>query len=108
MGRHASAARDTGRTAYWAEFDDVFLTMEGLGQWLAYSWYVSARGPHIAPEVALREVRRGGRYWTQDEGLALFLVVDRLVPGWQRLAFAKQPLLAEALLARAAGIPQPA
>ena len=92
----------TGRSAYWAAFDDVFVTMEGLGQWLAYRWYVSERGPHIAPAVALREVRRGGKYWTQDEGLALFLVVDRLVPDWQRRAFAKQPLLAEALLARAA------
>ena len=93
----------TGRSAGWAEYDDVFLTMEGLGQWLAYSWSISPSGPHIAPAVARREVRRGGKYWTQDEGLALFLVVDRLVPGWQRLAFARQPLLAEALLAKAAG-----
>ncbi len=32
------------------------------------------------------------------------LVVDRLVPNWQDAAFAAQPMLAEALLAKAAGI----
>lgn len=97
----------SGRSAYWSEYDDVFLTMERLGQWLAYRWYVSPSGPHIVPDVALREVRRGGKYWTQDEGLALFLVVDRLVPDWQRLAFAKRPLLAAALLAKAVERPSP-
>lgn len=91
-----------GPQASWTQYDDVFLTMEGLGQWLAYSWYVSPDGLHLGPKQALREVRRGGKYWTQDEGLALFLVIDRLLPGWQKLAFAHEPLLAEALLARAA------
>lgn len=90
-----------GDAARWAPLDEIFLTMEGLGQWTAYTWYVSEDGPRLAPTLALREVRRGGRYWTQDEGLALFLVVDRLLPGWQRLAFAPQAQTAEGLLARA-------
>jgi hypothetical protein len=95
-----------GASAKWAPLDEIFLTMEGLGQWVAYAWYSGDRGPRLAPEVALREVRRGGRFWTQDEGLALFLVVDRLVPGWQRLAFAPRPWTAAALLERAAGGPE--
>ena len=66
------------------------------------SWYVSPAGPHLSKALALREVRRGGKYWTQDEGLALFLTIDRLLPGWQRQAFARRPQLAEALLAQAA------
>ncbi|MBY8825194.1 hypothetical protein [Sphingomonas colocasiae] len=90
----------TGANAKWQPLDDLFLTMEGLGQWLAYAWYVKSGVP--AP-AAIEAVRRKRNFWSQDEGLALFLTIDRLVPGWQRDAFAEQPLLGEALLAKAAG-----
>jgi hypothetical protein len=92
----------TGKMAYWAEVDDVFLTMEGLGQWIAYAWLTDPKGANVTPAVALPEVRRKRNHWTQDEGLALFLVIDRLVPGWQDFAFAVHPELAERLLERAA------
>lgn len=95
----------TGPEAKWREVDDIFLTMEGLGQWMAYRWYVAGYDQPLAPEVALAAVRRKQTYWTQDEGLAFMLVVDRLVPNWQKLAFAEKPELAEALLQRAAGTP---
>jgi hypothetical protein len=92
----------TGENAYWTRLDDIFLTMEGVGQWLSYAWTTAPFGRALPRDAALREVRRGGSQWTQDEGLALFLTIDRLVPNWQALAFAEQPVLAEALLARAA------
>ena len=90
---------------WWRAFDDIFLQMEGVGQWLIYRWYVDGPRRTYAPGVALRAVRRGRNQWTQDEGLALMLTVDRLVPRWQTLAFAARPALAEELLARAAGEP---
>jgi hypothetical protein len=95
----------TGKLAYWKEVDEVFLTMEGLGQWTAYAWLTDPEGAHLAPTLALPEVRRKRNRWTQDEGLALFLVIDRLVPGWQSFAFAKQPELAYELLERAVSSP---
>lgn len=91
-----------GEAVKWAALDDIFLDMEGLGQWTSYAWFAGKLGPRLAPAFVLPQVRRGGGYWTQDEGLALFLVVDRLLPGWRRLAFAPRPALAESLLARAA------
>jgi hypothetical protein len=92
-----------GAEEKWLGLDEVFLTMEGLGQWAAYWWFVSPEGLKLDPAVAQREMRRGGKHWTQEEGLALFLVVDRLVPNWQSRVFdANQPALAEALLAAAA------
>lgn len=91
-----------GGDARWAALDDIFLTMEGAGQWLAYAWLTSPAGEKLPRATALRGVRRDGKQWSQDQGLALFLTIDRLVPGWQRLAFAKQPHLATALLERAA------
>lgn len=93
----------TGAAAQWAPLDEIFLTMEGLGQWAIFAWHRDPRGGGFDRDTALREVRRGGRWWSQDQGLALFLVVDRLVPKWQELAFAPKPETAEALLARAAG-----
>ena len=99
----ARRARWFATEPWWAAFDDIFLQMEGLGQWVIYSWYVDGPRRTYQPGVALRAVRRGKGQWTQDEGLALMLVVDRLVPDWRQLAFAERPLLAEALLARAAG-----
>ena len=96
----------TGADRKWAPLDDLFLTMEGLGQWTAYAWLIDSAGAGLSPDVALPNMRRGGRQWSQDEGLALFLTIDRLVPAWQSLAFAEKPLLAEALLAMAAS-PRP-
>jgi hypothetical protein len=92
----------TGDAEKWKPLDDIFLTMEGLGQWAMYAWFTDKQGLNLDPVMVLPEVRRKHDRWTQDEGLALFLVVNRLVPDWQKLAFAPNPELAESLLERAA------
>lgn len=91
----------TGRNAHFAALDDIFLTMEGMGQWLIYRYFVSPEGGLVPAEHALTAVRRGGRWWSQDEGLALMLVVDRLLPDWQQRAFRDPDWRAERLLAAA-------
>jgi hypothetical protein len=90
-----------GDAKKWREIDEIFLTMEGLGQWIAYAWFTDKKGLNLDPAAVLPEVRRKRNRWTQDEGLAVFLVVNRLVPNWQKFAFAPQPELAESLLQRA-------
>lgn len=96
--RHRRKTWFTGSHVYWNTVDDVFLTMEGIGQWTAYAWLTDPNGPNLKSQFALSEVRRKRNHWTQDEGLALMLAIDRLVPGWQKLAFAPKPHLAESLL----------
>ncbi len=39
-----------------------------------------------------------GRYWSQEEGLAIFLTIDRLVPHWQKRLFTRSPATAHDLL----------
>lgn len=95
-----------GEHEQWIPLDELFLTMEGIGQWAAYAWWRDPRGRKLDAATALREIRREGRWWSQDEGLAIFLVVDRLVPGWQRLAFARKPETASSLLELAAREPR--
>lgn len=92
----------TGKDAMFADAEDTFLSLEGSGQWVAYAWLAKhPLGAEIDPAEALKGFRRGGRKWSQDEGLALFLVIDRLVPGWQARVFADEPATALQLLAEA-------
>ena len=93
--------------AKWLPLDDIFLTMEGLGQWAGLRSVINEGHGKLDDRETLKEWRRGGRYWTQDEGLAIFLTVDRLYPGWQTKAFAPQPALAEELLRLATHLPPP-
>jgi len=58
------------------EIDDFFLTMEGLGQYSMYLWLTHPKGANLKKEVAIKGVRRHKNWWSQDEGFALFLVLD--------------------------------
>jgi hypothetical protein len=103
MVRQRHARYFTGANAAYAELESLFLTMEGVGQWAAYR-LVRARTGASVPE-ALRLVRDSRHFWSQDEGLALFLLVDAMIPGWQSRVFNPEPispfeLLEEALAAR--------
>ncbi|AZA79924.1 hypothetical protein EG347_21770 [Chryseobacterium sp. G0186] len=60
------------------EIDDIFLTMEGLGQYSMYLWIIHPKGGKIDKNIALDGVRRNKKWWSQDEGLALFLILERL------------------------------
>ena len=69
-----------GADALYADAEDLFLTMEGLAQWFGYRWLIDPRGGAMSAADALPFMRRGGRRWSQDEGLALLLVLERLSP----------------------------
>ncbi|WP_282628094.1 hypothetical protein [Empedobacter sedimenti] len=60
------------------QIDDFFLTMEGFGQYSMFLWLKHPKGGNIKKETAIRGVRRGGKWWSQDEGFALFLILDEL------------------------------
>lgn len=87
-----------GEDAWLRPYDDLFLTMEGFGQWAAYSWLSDAKGAGMTPEAAKNRMRGSRKWWSQDEGLALFLVIDRLNPGWAKRAFGSPPALGIELL----------
>jgi hypothetical protein len=99
--RERHARYFTGSNAVYAEIESLFLTMEGIGQWAAYK-LTKARG-QLGPSDAdaLSLVRDDRRYWSQDEGLALFLVIDAMVPGWQEQMFDSLPPSPFALLENA-------
>jgi len=87
-----------GPDAVWKHYDDIFLTMEGFGQWVAYAWLADPKGGGLAQAAAEEKMRGRKRWWTQEEGLSLFLLVDRFVPDWPQRAFAPSPALGIDLL----------
>jgi hypothetical protein len=82
--RERHARYFTGPKSPYREVEGLFLTLEGVGQWAAYR-LATARGRSEAE--ALKLVRDDRKYWSQDEGLALFTLIDALVPDWQARVF---------------------
>ncbi|MEO5816303.1 MAG: hypothetical protein ABIT20_13590 [Gemmatimonadaceae bacterium] len=80
-----------GADMIYAQTEDLFLSMEGAGQWFAYLWLVDPKGGAMTSAEALTFIRRGGRRWSQDEGLALLLLASRLSPSAPRALFASTP-----------------
>ncbi len=89
----------TGSEAFYADLEELFLGLEGAANWVGYR---VARSEGAETAAAIDFMRRGGRRWSQDEGLALFLVIDRGVPGWQRRVLSARPAAVFDLLAEAA------
>lgn len=61
----------------FTEFDKLFLAFEGTGQYLMYAWLTHTNGGNVPRETALRATRRDKSYWSQEEGLALVLNLQR-------------------------------
>jgi hypothetical protein len=88
MMRARRARFFTGADAPMAMFEDLFLSMEGLGNWTAYR---VARRAGLSPVEAQAFIRRGRPRWSQDEGLAAFMIIDALVPDWRPTVLSGRP-----------------
>jgi hypothetical protein len=68
----------------YSDLEDIFLAMEGMAMWVQYR---TARERAQAGEdwlkTLIKVLERTGA-WSQEEGLGLFLMIDRLVPDWQK------------------------
>jgi hypothetical protein len=77
----------TGKDAYLAQADPIWLTLEGSGQWLAYTWEVDPRGGHV-PSADIMPGFVNDRWWSQREGFTAFMALQRLTgSSWKRQAF---------------------
>jgi hypothetical protein len=77
----------TGKNAYHAEAEPLWLTLEGSGQWMAYRWLSDSRGAGVPPA----NVKPGfvnDKWWSQREGFAAFMALERLTgTKWKQQAF---------------------
>lgn len=96
---HARQALWYGGIEWLGEAADVFLAMEGAGQYASYLWLTHEQGGKRTPDQAYEMLKT--RWWTQEEGLALMILVARLVPDWRERVFGQSPQTATELLAAA-------
>jgi hypothetical protein len=74
----------SGDAAGYSDLEDMFLVMEGTAVWVQFRM-ARDRAPATEDwgQTLQTLMSRVGGAWSQEEGLALFLLMDRLVPGWQ-------------------------
>jgi hypothetical protein len=85
--RERQARWFVGDDEYFAEAEDIWLTFEGAGQWTGYQWMVHPGGGAQPPAEVMAKFTKN-RFWSQTEGFALSLTLDRLVGSrWKQHAF---------------------
>lgn len=77
----------SGDASKYRDIDDVWLTMEGSGQWVGYSWLRTAEGGGLSKDEAINSFGLRGKWWSQKLGFALFMVIERLSDNWKKDAF---------------------
>jgi hypothetical protein len=91
----------------YSSLEDIFLAMEGLAMWTQYR---TARERAPSGEEWLKTlITLSERHdaWSQEQGLGLFLLIDRLVPGWQARFLAPDFPSPFTVLREAVGRPTP-
>lgn len=74
----------TGPDAMFSTLEDIFLNMEGAAEWARVKYHQKARKPGLDNDAAIIAFLRGKENsFSQDEGLALVLLLDQERPGWQ-------------------------
>jgi hypothetical protein len=91
----------TGELEPWFEIEQTFLDLEGVAQWAAFSHARATFHRRSSFSDALERFREGEQFWSQDEGLALFLALDALDATWPQRFFAEPRVSSLDLLARA-------
>lgn len=91
----------TGDHSYLSDAEDLWLTLEGSGQWAGYSWLTDPKGAGLSQETAMAGFGKRSKWWTQKQGLAMFLAIDRLGYDWKSHAFGNADLTVTEMLAGA-------
>ncbi len=76
-----------GDDAHLSEIEDLWLSLEGSGQWAGFSYLIHRNGGAVPMPDAISGFALRGGWWTQSEGLALALTLDRLGYDWRGQAF---------------------
>jgi hypothetical protein len=77
-----------GDDAFYAELEEIFLGMEGLANWAGFR---AAMRAGLTRDEAIALMQGSRKWFSQDEGLALFLAIDALHPHWQKRVLDAKP-----------------
>lgn len=72
-----------GKYEGWSEMEDIFFALEGSAMWVQFKSALRM-APNGQPWLeTLATLGQRTDAWSQSEGLGLFLLIDRFIPGWQ-------------------------
>lgn len=77
------AAFFTGDRAVFADLDDIFLVMEGVAVWAQLQALRTQAPKDETWQATAMALLSRNTDWVQEEGLVLFVLIDRFVPDWQ-------------------------
>jgi hypothetical protein len=73
----------TGDQRSFAVIEDLFLNMEGAAEWVRFRLHRTDARQWGSDANIVAFIRGTENDWVQDEGLAIYLLLDRFAPGWQ-------------------------
>lgn len=91
----------TGSDEVYRELEELFLNMEGVAVWASFK--LSQIDPRFDIGIKDPVIQRARNTWSQDEGLALFLLIDSMVPDWREHVLGPSLASPFALLEEAVG-----
>jgi hypothetical protein len=56
--------------------DDIWLTMEGIGQYAMYAYFTHVKGAGLAEDKAFIALKT--RWWSQEQGFAMFYLLSKM------------------------------
>lgn len=83
MARQRRERFFTGADRPYAELEELFLNMEGAGEWARFKYHQAEPGNTMSDAEIISFIRGRENSFSQDEGLALVLLLEKEVPGWQ-------------------------
>ena len=84
MARQRRERFFTGADRPYAELEELFLNMEGAAEWARFKYHQAAPGNTMSDAEIIAFIRGKENSWSQEAGLALVLLLEKEVPGWQR------------------------
>jgi hypothetical protein len=55
--------------------DDIWLTMEGVGQYAMYAWFINSKGGNLSQDISMKAIKT--KSWSQEEGFAMFYLLSK-------------------------------
>lgn len=67
----------------YGRLEDLFLNMEGVAEWVRFKLHQTSPGPWTTDSEIADFMRGRNNEWVQDEGLAIYLLLERFAVNWQ-------------------------
>ena len=80
----------SGDSLGYSKMEDIFISLEGSAMWMQYKTMLRNVPAGMDKEGSLSWLLQRTASWSQEEGLALILLIDKFDPNWKQQFFGKE------------------